>query len=810
MPFFVDVILPLPIPKLFTYLVTDEEYDFIQPGIRIVVPFGNTKKYAALSHRTHQNTPPYEAKSIEYIIDQQPVVSSRQLELWEWISHYYMSPLGSVFRTAVPSILLLESETELHFNNSNRKDIKLSKGAIQLLNALEKYGNLNLSDVVKLELSKSPYKIAQELLNHDLIHVREEVYTKFKPKQQKQLGLASSYKSEGALQALLEEIERFPKQRETLLQLMQQQTSVQKSEFLRISGVSKSAVETLIKKGVLDQQTVVVDRLAAKTEAETPLQALTNPQQQALASLRDDRNQTNRFLLHGVTASGKTEVYMHLIQEVIQHGKQVLFLVPEIALTTQIIQRLYVHFGKSMAVYHSRYTPSERVEVWNKVLTQDPSAQLIVGARSAVLLPFSNLGLIIVDESHEVAYKQFESNPRYHARDVAVVLAGLHQAKIVMGSASPSLESSHNSRTGKYNLVEIKERYRGFSMPAIEIVDLKLLQKKKQMNGHFSQTLIDAISKTIDAQEQVILFQNRRGFSSFVNCTACGHVPQCPSCDVSLTYHKHNENLKCHYCGYHVLSHAHCVACGTAHPKPMGLGTQQIETEIEQLFPDVRVGRMDSDTTKGKHGHRDLINRFAQHDLDILVGTQMLTKGLDFGRVTLVGVVLADGLLNFQDFRAHERAFQMLLQVSGRAGRKDRTGRVLIQTYDNKHLVLQQLQQYDYDSMFSVQLKQREEFDYPPFVRLIRFELKHKNYSALQEAANWFSQALHNQFSHVLGPQSPPVGRIRNQFLMQILLKLPANQSASPAKEQLTRICKRFEQIPAFRSVKLAIDIDPI
>jgi primosomal protein N' (replication factor Y) len=322
--------------------------------------------------------------------------------------------------------------------------------------------------------------------------------------------------------------------------------------------------------------------------------------------------------------------------------------------------------------------------------------------------------------------------------------------------------------------------------------------------------LIDAISKTIAAEEQVILFQNRRGFSSFVNCTACGHVPQCPSCDVSLTYHKQNEKLKCHYCGYHVLSHAHCVACGTAHPKPMGLGTQQIETEIQQLFPDARVGRMDSDTTKGKHGHRDLINRFAQHDLDILVGTQMLTKGLDFGRVTLVGVVLADGLLNFQDFRAHERAFQMLLQVSGRAGRKDRMGRVLIQTYDNNHLVLQQLQQYDYNSMFSVQLKQREEFDYPPFVRLIRFELKHKNFSALQEAANWFSQALQNQFSQVLGPQSPPVGRIRNQFLMQILLKLPASQSAAPAKEQLTRICKRFEQIPAFRSVKLVIDIDPI
>ena len=809
MPFFVDVILPLPIPKLFTYLVTEQEYDFIQPGFRIVVPFGNKKKYAALSHRTHQTNPPYEAKSIEYIIDQTAVVNPKQLELWEWISRYYMSPLGSVFRTAVPSILLLESEKELHFHNSPSDDAKLSKGAQQLLNALEQYGKLSLSDVAKLELSKNPYKLAQELISHDLIHIREEVYAKFKPKQEKQLALSSSYKSDTGLKELLNEIDRYPKLRETLLQFLQQKLPIQKSVFVACTGVSKSSVETLIKRGVLDQQTVVVDRLAAKTESETPLQSLTNPQQQALDSLRNDINKTNRFLLHGVTASGKTEVYMHLIQEVIQQGKQVLFLVPEIALTTQMIQRLYVHFGKSMAVYHSRYTPSERVEVWNKVLSQNPSAQLIVGARSAVLLPFSNLGLIIVDESHEVAYKQFESNPRYHARDVAVVLASLHQAKVVMGSASPSIESTHNSHIGKYNRVEIKERYRGFSMPAIEIVDLKLSQKKKQMKGYFSDTLIEAISKTIAAEEQVILFQNRRGFSSFVNCTACGHVPQCPSCDVSLTYHRQNEKLKCHYCGYTVLSHAHCVACGSAHPKPMGLGTQQIEIEIQQLFPNARVGRMDSDTTKGKHGHRDLISRFAQHELDILVGTQMLTKGLDFGRVTLVGVVLADGLLNFQDFRAHERAFQMLLQVSGRAGRKERQGRVLIQTYDNNHTVLQQLQQYDYDGMFSVQVKQREEFDYPPFVRLIRFELKHKNFTALQEAANWFSQALHNQFSHVLGPQTPSVGRIRNQFLMQIMLKLPASQSAAPAKEQLMRICKRFEQIPAFRSVKLTIDIDP-
>lgn len=810
MPFFVDVILPLPIPKQFTYLVTQEEYNFIQPGIRIVVPFGSKKKYAALSYKTHTKLPTYEAKSIEYIIDQNPIVSQKQIELWEWIANYYMSPLGSVYRAAMPSILLLESETELHFHKLPSSDIKLSAPAKELLLSLQQYGHLNLSEIFKLGLSKNNYKIAQELLGYDLIQVREEVYTKFKPRKEQLLSLSPNYKEDKIFQELLDAIVRYPKQRETLLQFMQQKSPVFKTSFMRFSGVSPSSVKTLLKNGVLVQQSIVVDRLEVKTAPETPPQMLTDPQQKALQSIQEDTNPTNRILLHGVTASGKTEVYIHLVQQMIDSGKQVLFLLPEIALTTQIIKRLYVHFGKSMSVYHSRYTPSERAEVWQRVVQQKPSAQLIVGARSAVLLPFSNLGLIIVDESHEVAYKQFESNPRYHARDVAVVLAGLHQAKIVMGSASPSIESTHNSRIGKYSLVEIKKRYRSFSMPALQVIDLKDAHKKKQMSGHFSDEMVGAISKTLAANEQVILFQNRRGFSSFVSCTACGHVPQCPNCDVSLTYHKQNEKLKCHYCGYAVLSHAHCVACGTVHPKPMGLGTQQIETEIQQLFPKARVGRMDSDTTKGKYGHRDLIHRFEQQELDVLIGTQMLTKGLDFNKVTLVGVVLADALLNFQDFRAHERAFQILLQVSGRAGRQDCRGRVLIQTYDSKHEILQQLQKYDYESMFSVQCKQRKEFAYPPFVRLIRFEFKHKNLATLQQSSQWFTQALQHQFSIVLGPQSPPIGRIRNQFLMQVLLKLPANLSATTAKEQLTRMIKRFEQIPNFRSVRLTVDVDPI
>ena len=809
MQHFVNVILPLPIPKVFTYSITPEEYNFIKVGMRIVVPFGKTKKYAALSHQTHTVQPAYEAKPIDYIIDESPVISPVQMELWEWISSYYMSPMGSVLRAALPSILLLESETELHFNQQANSNLQLSPPAAKLLKALQKFGKMALSDVIKLDISKRPYKLAQELMNHELIQLREEVYTRFKPKEETRISLDSSLSDDVTLKQVLQDLDNYPKQKQALLQLVQHKKPITKSQFVALSGVSKSSVDTLLKKGVFAAKSFVVDRLVVKTEPETPLRTLTEPQKQAFQQLQNPLFKENRFLLHGVTSSGKTEVYMHLIQDVLNESKQVLFLVPEIALTTQIIQRLYVHFGTQMAVYHSRYTPNERVEVWNKVLHQKSSARLVVGARSAVLLPFSDLGLIVVDESHEVAYKQFESNPRYHARDVAVVLAKIHDAKIVLGSASPTIESSFNSSIGKYERVVMDQRFRGFSMPKIELIDLQVAQKKKQMKGHFSDTLLHSISSALDANEQIILFQNRRGFSPFVNCTACAHVPQCPNCDVSLTFHKHNQKLKCHYCGYHILSHSHCVACGTAHPRTMGLGTQQVEDEIQKLFPDARVGRMDSDTTRGKYGHRKLIDRFQQHELDILVGTQMLTKGLDFGGVTLVGVVLADGLLNFPDFRAHERAFQMLLQVAGRAGRTDNHGKVLVQTYDSSHRVLKQLQSYDYNGMMNVQLQQRKQFEYPPFVRLIRCELKHRNFSVVQEAANWIGQALSNHFPNVLGPQSPAVGRVRNHFLMHLMIKLPADKSSSLAKEQLARIVKRFEQIPSYRSVKLGIDVDP-
>lgn len=810
MPFFVDVILPLPLPKPFTYQITEAEYAFITPGIRLVVPFGKKKKYAALAVETHTRIPAYEAKSIAYIIDEHPLVTPKQFKHWQWIADYYMCPLGLVLRAAVPSMLLLESETELVHLQAPVSSLRISDNARLLWDKLASIEKIPLAQVGDYVTAQNPYKVVQELLDHKLIATREEVYGRYAPKEEVRLSLAQDFRNEERLVVLLDSLQKFEAQRLTLLQMVQQKQPVSRVAFYTLAGVSKSSVQTLLKKGVFVASTHQVDRLPLKTEPESPLSPLTQAQQFAFEQIQHHKQNPTTHLLYGVTASGKTEVYMHLIAETLQAGKQVLFLVPEIALTAQLIQRLHLHFGKKMAVYHSRYSQSERVEVWSALLENKSHVQLIVGARSAVLLPFSNLGLIVVDESHEYAYKQFEAAPRYHARDAAVVLGRMHKAPAVLGSATPSIESYHNATQGKYQLTTLTQRFKGFQLPIIELIDLKTAQKKKQMQGVFSAAMMDAIAETLDKGDQIILFQNRRGYASFVSCMACGHVPQCTNCDVSLTYHSHSQQLKCHYCDYATPVHSHCTACGTAQPRSIGLGTQQVEEEVAKLFPQAGVARMDTDTTRGKHGHQQLIDRFQNRELDILVGTQMLTKGLDFGGVSLVGVVQADSLLNFPNFRAHERAFQMLLQVAGRAGRSGQQGRVLVQSYDTNHPILVQLQNADYNAMLTSQLQQRSQFKYPPFQRLMRFEFKHKSFAVLQEAAQWFASALRANFTDVLGPQSPPVGRIRNQYVLHVLLKLPADKSTAAPKAQIMRVTHRFEQIAAYRAVRLQIDVDPI
>ena len=514
-------------------------------------------------------------------------------------------------------------------------------------------------------------------------------------------------------------------------------------------------------------------------------------------------------MLHGVTASGKTEIYIKLIEQQLSKGKQVLFMLPEIALTTQLISRLQYYFGAKIGVYHSKYSVNERVEVWNNVLQNKEKAQIIIGARSSLFLPFSNLGLIIVDESHEPSFKQYNPAPRYQARDSAIVLARIHQGKLLMGSATPSLESYHNAKEGKYGLVSLKERFSNIKMPTIELIDLKDKHKKKKMTGHFSDRLLEEIKISLSNNEQIILFQNRRGFSPIVECTTCGSSPECPNCDVSLTFHKYKNQLRCHYCGYNTPMQTSCMACGLETIDSKGFGTEQIENELVALFPNHTVARMDQDTTRGKHAYKKLIDRLENLEIDILIGTQMLAKGLDFRNVGLVGVMNADNLLNFPDFRAHERSFQLLQQVAGRAGRTKKRGKVIIQTFNPYHQILQQVSVNNFVEMYDHQLEDRRQFRYPPFYRMIKITVKERSFQKMDRASIWLVNALKLKLSkNVLGPETPPVGRIRNLFITHVLVKIPKEQSLSKTKNYINSILKSFNTIKEFSRVHLTLDVD--
>lgn len=810
MPFFLDVILPLPIKETFTYAITPAESKMLLPGMRVVVPFGKRKMYTAIVFNLHQDAPKaYTPKQIDSIIDRQPILAPMQISFLQWIASYYQAPLGLVVRTALPAVMLLESETEITFNAWTVVLPTLSKNAKKLLEHVQPKSTLSLSQVQQLIGIKNPFPILKELNEAKYAVLKEELYAQYQPKRQTEVVLHPRLKSDDALKQQLEDLASKPKQYKTLLTFLQQTNTVVFSEFSKINTVSPSSLNTLIKQNVLLKQTRIVDRLPAKNIPDDTLLPLSIPQLEAKNQIEDSWTTKEVTLLHGVTGSGKTEVYMHLIVKQLVAGKQVLFLVPEIGLTTQLMQRLQLYFGQYLSVYHSKYSPQERAETWEKINTNSTTARLILGARSAVLLPFKNLGLVIVDESHETAYKQYETTPRYHARDAAMVLAKMHRAKALLGTATPSIESYQHASTGKYGLVSLTERFSAAQMPDIHFVDLAAAYRKKQMKGHLAESLIQAIEQTLQAKKQVLLFQNRRGYASFIECSQCAHVPQCPSCDVSLTYHQVSNELRCHYCGYTDQYAAACAACGTISPQTHGLGTQQLEEEIQQIFPSARISRMDLDTTRKKDAHQKLITAFAQREIDILIGTQMVTKGLDFEHVTLVGVLSADNFLHFPDYRSHERAFQVLTQVAGRAGRLGDKSKVLVQTFQPNHPVLKHVQQYDYNSFFTGQIQQREQFSYPPFVRIIRIELRHKNMSSLIDAGTWLKQGLKERFSNVLGPVPPLVGRQRNYYILHLLIKLPLDASQSSAKLRLGTLLKSFSQVGAFKQVKVAVDVDP-
>ena len=814
MQYFVDVILPIPLVKLFTYSINNTEAGFLKPGMRLAVPFGKSKLYTAIVYNVHQNPPEtYDAKDIHQILDEHSVVNAYQLKFWKWISDYYLCSLGDVMRASLPSSFLLESETLISKTLVEvENESELTDDEFLVLEALEHKSALKVSEVNAILNKKNVLKPIKGLLERGYVKLQEEIYEQYKPKLVKYVRLNKMYDSHESLQGLLEQLSRAKKQKEAVMAYFVLKSSSTKPIKVKVleerASVSSAVIKGLVDKNILEFYYVQTDR--HQFEAATGISKVLNEfQEKALADVRGFFNEKKVCLLHGVTASGKTEIYVKLIEDAFKMQKQVLYLLPEIALTTQLITRLKVYFGNKIVVYHSKYSVNERVESWNNVLLNKGEAQLVIGARSSVLLPFSNLGLVVVDEEHEQSFKQFDPAPRYHARDAAVVLAKLHDAKIVLGSATPSLESYYNAKVNKYGLVNLKQRHSNVQLPDIELIDIKDKYKRKKMKGHFSDRLLEEIDTAIENEEQVILFQNRRGFSPIVECGTCGESTQCPSCDVSLTYHQYKKQLRCHYCGYQMAMQYKCLSCGSPELDTKGFGTEQIEKELNVLYPDLKIGRMDLDTTRGKYGYQKIITAFEQQEIDVLVGTQMLTKGLDFKNVSLVGVLSADSMLNFPDFRAHERSYQLMSQVAGRAGRFEKKGKVIIQTYNPFHTILQQVSAHDYESMYKEQLDQRYIYKYPPSNKLIKITFKHRDYNKVEQGADWFAKSLRLSFKkNVLGPEFPAVSRVRNEYIKNVLLKIPNNQSAVQTKKAILKVKNSFMSVKDFRPIKVIVNVD--
>ncbi|WP_430907431.1 replication restart helicase PriA [Maribacter sp. 2-571] len=818
MQHYIDVILPIPLEQLFTYSVTDEEADFLRPGMRVAVPFGKSKLYTALVYKVHTTAPTvYEPKEIYELLDEVPIVNDVQLRHWHWIASYYMCTIGEVLRSALPSALLLESETLILKNKTATvSEDTLKDDEFLVFEALQHQEVLKVQEVSAILDRKHILPVLHRLLDKKVILLQEVLNEQYKPKLVRYVRLAGRYRSDEELEALLKSLSRAPKQSQVVLSVFQLQGSTEKpikiDELEMASGASRAIIKSLVEKTILEEYHIRTDRVTYEGAATSAIKALNEQQRQALTDIRGAFDANKVCLLHGVTSSGKTEVYVKLIEACIAKGNQVLYLLPEIALTTQLITRLQDYFGEKVAVYHSKYSAQERVEAWNNVLGEKAKAQIVIGARSSLLLPFSRLGLILVDEEHEGSFKQFDPAPRYHARDAAIVLGKLHGADVLLGSATPSIETYHNAKTGKYGYAKMDRRFGNVLMPDIELVDIKEQARKRKMKGHFSERLLQEMQEALDLGEQIILFQNRRGYAPILECTTCGHSPQCPNCDVSLTYHQYKKQLRCHYCGHHKALPQACEACGNATLDTKGFGTEQVAFELQTLFPQARTSRMDLDTTRGKHAYEKIITAFEQQEMDILVGTQMLTKGLDFRNVGLVGIMNADALLNFPDYRAHERCFQLLTQVSGRAGRTKKRGKVIVQTYNPYHQILKQVSTNDYQGMFDEQLYEREQFQYPPSNRIIKITFKHKEYNRVNEASDWFAKGLRNGLGgNVLGPEFPPVARIRNQYLKHILIKIPNTSGPLPKlKKGIKRLERSFNAISQYRSVRVIYNVDHI
>lgn len=816
-----EIILPLPLPGTFTYAVPHEFTSTIASGSRVVVSFGKKKVYTGIVLKCHNDQPTdYQPKYLLDVLDEKPIVNGIQLLFFQWMSRYYLCSLGEVINAALPAALKLSSESFISLNPDIDPDqADVDDREWQLLRALS--GNdLTMKDVGEVLGLKQPQRIIKKLSEIGVIDLFEKVKDKYQPKKVKRIRIADPYLEEGMLEGLMNELEAKAKQQNVLLAYLRDipvldtpeinEKGILKSQLLA-EDVSASSIKTMVKNGILTEWEEVVSRLPSDTPEKFGFIRLSQAQEHCRRLVTASFEEHNTVLLHGITGSGKTEIFIELIKEQIATGKQVLYLLPEIALTTQIIARLHHIFGDSFGVYHSRYSDNERVEVWQKVLNRE--YQFVVGVRSAVFLPFSNLGLIIVDEEHEPSYKQFEPAPRYHARDSAIYLATKHHANVLLGTATPALESYQNALDGKYGLVEINTRYGEAYHPAMEFANVSRERKQRKLKGNFTSVLVDAIQESLDKKEQVILFQNRRGYASYITCDSCSTIPKCPNCAVSLTYHQYNHKLVCHYCGYNQSMYSDCLHCGSTELRNVGFGTEELEEEIKLLFPQAIVQRMDLDTTRSKYGYQRIIEAFEAGEIDILVGTQMVSKGLDFDRVNLVGIFDTDRMIHFPDFRSHERAYHLITQVSGRAGRKSKSGKVIVQTNDPDQELLQRVRNDNYTAFFQWEILERERFHYPPFTRLINITFKHREKMVSFQAANFFAADIRKNLGNqrMIGPVEPLIGKIRNMFLHEITLKIEKQGINLPAvKEYLRSVEQMMKQMPAFKSVGVVFDVDPI
>jgi primosomal protein N' (replication factor Y) len=818
--FFADVLLPVPIHQVFTYRVPFELNDSLAFGLRVIVPFGKSKLVTGIVTEIHERIPEvYQAKYIEYVLDEYPIITKKQFQFWSWISQYYMAPLGDVMNASLPANFKLSSESKIVLHPDFENNQSLDEREQVIVDSLHANEQMDLKEISALLGIKTIQPLIKKLIDKKVVLSMEALNERFTPKTVLCYTLTETFLDDTLLTSFISGLERkssAAKQIEALLMVMRegnyQDNNIQPvvKKTLLDNGISLSALQTLEKNGVLEYLRIEVSRLKGFGQDVKEKKELTQAQKDALQKVKESQEKNIVTLLHGVTGSGKTELYVELIEEQLAKGKQVLFLIPEIALTTQLIDRLSAYFGEQIGVYHSKFNQNERVEIWNTVLANDPTKfRLIIGARSSIFLPFQELGLIIVDEEHENTFKQTDPSPRYNARDASIVLAHIHNAKVLLGTATPSIESYFNAKSGKYGLVELSERYLGLQMPEILCANLRLEKKNQSMQSHFSGLLLGNIQEALARDEQVILFQNRRGYTPMWSCEVCAWTPRCKNCDVSLTYHKQTNSLKCHYCSHISPPVGSCAACGSNRLKMVGFGTEKIEDELSLLLPNVVIQRLDLDSTRSKNAYETILNEFENRQIHVLVGTQMITKGLDFDNVGLVGVLDADMLLNRPDYRAFERAFQLMVQVAGRAGRKNKKGKVIIQTSNPDHWVLERVKEHDFKGFYETEIQERKLFFYPPYYKIIDLTLRNTDELKLNAASQNLVDKLRPVFKErVIGPEFPLIKRIQNFYIKEIKIKIEKDAPERKVKQKIQEIIDLFYAEPSNKSTRLSIDVD--